>query len=341
MKFEKKVLADIDKCYATLGTVINGKPWLFYAGEGNGSLQAFHGENFGLRTDIWSGGGGTMSISDIRGREGWLFVSRGFYSMVDCKDSSIEIVRFANGEFTHEPVAHIEYLHRFGVIYAPDGERYIIAASLHGYKKDKEDWSHPGSVYFAKLPRDLNASFTLDMAKLPGDYYVNHGFCVSEAGDRAYISCNEGVFEFVPPQSGSDWTINKLIDAPISDIAVLDIDLDGDDEIAAIMPFHGNRYVVFKKDGQEYREVYSYPVENDFYHTVTGATLAGRRVFIGGARKLAADLFALYLQDGGFVAQRIDEGCGPSNAAALNANGTDYILAANRQISQAAVYICK
>ena len=343
MHFTKTILADIEKCYSATATLIKGEPFLFFAGEGNGSLQAFHGDGFNLRDQIWTGGGGTMSITPLKEDPPMLLASRGFYSMVEAQTSTIEIIRFSNNQFSHQTIASLPYLHRFDVLKASDGVQYILAATIASYKENKEDWSHPGHLYWAKLPDDLNAPFEVAMTMLPGDFYMNHGFCKTQLNgeDIAFTASLEGVFSVLPPgESGEEWTVSKILDEPVSDIAVCDIDMDGEPEIAAILPFHGNSFRVYKKKNGEYAQIYSQPDENDFYHTVISGTVNGKPVFVGGARQLEATLFLLSWDkfSRALISQELDRGCGPSNAFLFNTSRKDILLCANRQIAQAAIY---
>ena len=344
LSFEKINLGEIEKCYSVLGLDIGGEPCLFYGGEGNGSVRAFRGEKLEKCDLIWEGGGGTMSIVPLPGQEGWALISRGFYSMVDCAGSTIEIVRYRDGAFSHEPIATLDYLHRFDTLLAPDGTRYIIAASLHGGKADKSDWSKPGHLHVGAMPADVENSFHVELAQLPGDYYINHGFCKGDwrGRDAAFIACREGLFVALPPvKAGGDWTVEQLMDIPVSDIAVCDIDGDGEKEIAALMPFHGNEFKIFHRSGAGYEEVYSYPVENDFYHAVISGRIGGELMFIGGARKIAADLFLIRWdpERKAFFSQQLEAGNGPSNLSLLNsAEDGDLLLSANRMIAEAAAY---
>lgn len=343
LKFEKLSLGEIEKCYATLGVDIGGEPCMFFGGEGPGSVRAFRGERFEKCDVIWEGGGGTMSLVPLPGYEGWALASRGFYSMVDSETSTIEIIRFRDGGFSHETIAHLPYLHRFDTLAAPDGTRYIAAATLHSGKVDKADWSKPGHFFFGVLPEDADNAFEIELQQLPGDFYMNHGYCKGEWKGRevAFIAAKEGVFVFLPPEKrGGEWTREQLMDFPVSDIAVCDIDGDGEKEIAALLPFHGNQFKVFHRENAGYKEVFSYPVENDFYHAIISGRIGGELMFIGGARKLAADTFLVRWDAGAgeFFTQQLETGSGPSNLAILNSARGDYLLSANRMIFEAAVY---
>ena len=344
MCFEKTILAEIEKCYAVSGLVINGKPVLIYAGEGNGSIHIFHGENFSEHQILTEGRGGTMSIVPFAEKEGWFFESRGFYSMVDSEDSVIELVRYRDGKFEQPvAVASLAYLHRFGIVEAANGKKYIVAASLHSFKEDKEDWSHPGHVYYAELPENLEENFELELTKLPGEYYMNHGFCTGVISGRAaaFTTSREGVFAWFPPEAnGGEWQCEQLLDFPVSDIAVQDIDGDGVEELAVLLPFHGDQCKVYRKADGGYVEMYASPEENDFYHAIISTTINGKKVFVGGARKGVMDLFILSFDEAssGIALQQVDVGVGPSNLAALNLPDEDLILSANRMIFEAAYY---
>lgn len=343
LAFEKICLGDIEKCYAVLGLEVDGAPCLYYGGEGQGSLQVYRGENFEDCQVIWQGGGGTMSIVALPGRPGWALASRGFTSMVDCLGSTVEIIRLKEGVFSHAAIAHLPFLHRFDTLLAPDGTRYLFAATLHSGKADKADWSRPGHVFQGVLPQDVDEDFTVDLQPLPGDLYVNHGFCKGQWQGReaAFTASQEGVFAWLPPQArGGAWAREQLLDCPVSDIAVADVDADGQAEIAALMPFHGDQFKIFRLQDGQYREVYAYPVENDFYHAVISGRIGGETLFVGGARKLTADLFLIRWDDQAqaYIAQQLDVGQGPSNLALLNRQGEDLLLSANRMVFQAAAY---
>ena len=341
LAFEKKILGNIEKCYAVLGTEIGGKPFLFYGGEGTGSLRAFSGEGFSHCDMVWEGGGGTMSIVPLA--DGCILASRGFTSMVDSAGSTVEFIRYTGEGFEHFTLCTLDYLHRFDSLLAPDGTRYIFAATLHSGKTDKEDWSKPGHVFVGEMAPVSELPAPVELKQLPGDFFMNHGFCKAEweGRDAAFTTSREGAFVWLPPEKkGEEWTSRKLLDFPVSDIAVSDIDRDGEKELACLLPFHGNEFHIYRLTGGKYQDVYTYPMENDFYHAVISAVIHGEKVFAGGARKLTADLFLVRWdpEKKCFTEQQLDAGPGPSNLAMLNLEDCDLLLSANRMIFEAAVY---
>lgn len=344
MNYIKRELCQIEKCYSVLGIRLEQQDYLIFGGEGNGSLTAFHGRDYAEATPIWQGGGGTMSIVSIPGSDNAFLASRGFYSMVDSSTSTIELIHYDQGNFTHTPIAALPYLHRFDVLAARDGSNYLLAASIASYKENTEDWSHPGHLYVAPLPKDLNTPFSISWTELPGDYYMNHGFCkvTTPETDVGWIGCREGAFAVTPPaHPDANWSIQQILDFPVSDMAVCDVDGDGRDEIAVLTPFHGNQFHILRQTDAGYEACYTHPAINDFYHAVISGTIHGQKVFVVGARKETAELFLVHwdAEQRTFVSQRIDEGAGPSNVNLFHTPETDVLLCANRQISSAALYL--
>ena len=172
---------------------------------------------------------------------------------------------------------------------------------------------------------------------------MNHGFCKGEweGRDAAFVATKEGVFVVLPPEKiGGEWKIEQLLDFPVSDIAVADVDGDGEKEIAALLPFHGNEFKIYRRENGVYNEVYSHPTENDFYHAIISGKIKGELMFMVGSRKGAAELCLIRWDaaEKAYVSQQIEAGPGPSNLALLNAASGDYLLSANRMIFEAAAY---
>lgn len=342
MKFEKQVIDDIFKCYAMNSLHIDGQYQLIFAAEGDGSCHIFSGKNFEQKKTIWEGGGGTMSVVPVPEKEGYFFASKGFYSMVDATTSHVVLVRYKDGEFTQETIVEIPYLHRFDILNA-NGKRYFIGATLCSAKENKEDWSSPGKVFVAELPDDLDGDMAVEVTILKEGLTKNHGYArgVWDEKEAGFIGCEEGLFVATPPQSeGKEWKFEQILDHPISDVAALDIDGDGETEFAIIEPFHGDEFAIYKKIDGSYTKVYSYPTHMDFYHAVFATTINGVPTIVGGARRDDQQLFVIQHDQvsNKYINTVLDQKVGPSNVNAIHTDQGDIIMSANREIGQAAIY---
>lgn len=345
MEFKKQFIDDIFKCYSVNSLNIDGKTQLVFAGEGPGVLNVYSGDDFKTKKTLWDKEdecGGTMSVVTVADRKDCFFVSKGFFSMVDSDTSAIYILRHKDGEFIEEKVVEIPFLHRFDIL-TVGKKRFIVAASLHGGKVDKEDWSKPGKVYVAEIPFDLDAPMATELTVIAENLTMNHGFNKGpwKGAEAAFIATKSGVMAVVPPQNTSEaWSTEKIFDFPVSDVAAIDLDGDGEVEFAIMSPFHGSEFDVYKKIDGKYQSVLKYDKAQDFYHAINANTLNGVPTFVIGARKDPMDLFIVQFdkEAGVFKTELIETGVGAANARIIHTEKGDIIMSANRQIDQAAIY---
>lgn len=345
MELKKTLIDEMFKCYSCNAISIDGKTQLIYAGEGPGILSVYSGDDFSDVKTLWdgdSGFGGTMSIVTVPGPDGYFFVSKGFLSMVDSETSAIYLIRYRDGEFIEEKLVDIPYLHRFDVI--TEGEkRYLVAASLHGGKVDKADWSKPGKIYVAEIPYDLDAPMDVVLTVLAEGLTKNHGFNKGPWHGRevAFVATESGVLAVIPPAAdGAAWSTEVIFDFPVSDVAAIDLDGDGEVEFALLSPFHGDQFDVYKKIDGDYRSVFRYEKAQDFYHAINADTFNGVPSFVIGARKDPMDLFMVQYdaEANAFKSILIETQVGSANARIVHTENGDMIMASNRQINQAAFY---
>ena len=169
----------------------------------------------------------------------------------------------------------------------------------------------------------------------------NHGYCrvAREGYDQAYTACDQGVFRVTPPAApGESWTVEQLLKQAASDVAVCDIDGDGQEELAVIHPFHGDVFAVYHRKAQGYVPCYCYPKPAPFLHAIWGGTLRGKPVFLAGCRAGDKDFFLVEHTPSGLRARLIETGAGPSNVTVLPGPDHDTILIANRESHEAAVF---
>ena len=369
MKFEKIKLDDMERCYAASTLSANGKIYAVFASESiDGPCYAYTGKNFSQKEVIWEKAGGTMSIIQIPGRDGEFIAVQRFFPGFESAGAKLVWGKRGVSLWEVKDLVNLPYVHRFDLFRVED-EIHLFAAILCGSKKDREDWSDPGMILAGKLPAKPEDGVTFK--EIFAGQTKNHGYCRGQWQGKtaAFWTSEAGVFTALPPEKkDGQWQITKLIDRPVSDITLCDLDGCGENELVTIEPFHGNQFVVNKKIGADsavhdaasvtgapsaavsvtpaagagYEIVWRYPNEIDFAHTAVGCNLLGRPAVVGGIRRKNCELFVLLHEKGkGFYTELIEEGVGTSNAAVTRIDGRDIIIAANHTKNEAAVYFVK
>jgi len=312
MKIIKKHLDEMYRAYAVSSMDIDGELNLIVASEEKGyPCYAYSGKDFNHRHTVWDNGGGCMSIIPIPKRNNEFLAVRDFYLKESPSGARLVWGHLVDGEWVIETVVKLPYLHRFDV-WDVDGGIYFIGATIADLKASKDDWSHSGTIYYAKLPEVPTEG--LDLKVLKKGLYKNHGYIrhMVDGKPRGTFGCDQGVFEVIPNKDG-EWQVNHLMEGKISEVAWCDL------------------------DGM-YTEIYTYPHEIDFAHTLVGTALCGVPSFVGGVRRVDSELFYIQWVDGKCQETIIEKGVGPANVAVINLKDCDLIVSANHTKNEAAVY---
>ncbi len=342
MKIEKIVLDDFFRAYAVGSVEIDQELHIIVASEAiDGKCVAYHGKNFDQKKTLWEDQGGTMSIVHIPNTNGEFLAVRNFFPGFNALTAKVVHVKPKEGGFIISDFISLPYLHRFDIIES-NGVNYFIGATLCTSKTEREDWSNPGKVFVGILPKDLSEG--MEVTPIMHNLYHNHGYYRStyEGNDAAYVTSDEGVFVFIPPKhSKESWEMHHIIQTKVSDVAVLDIDQDGNNEILSIEPFHGNQMHIYKKIKNQYEIVYTVDRPLEFAHAIAGTTLRGEKAFVCGIRRLNAELFYITYNQitKSYDITLIDEKVGTANVSIVNEEDRDIIIASNNTIHQAALYI--
>ena len=340
MEFKKIVLDNIPRCYCASYANVMGELTLLLASEAVGSVcYAYSGDNFSHRETVWDNSGGTMSIVEIPNRQGEFLAVQNFFPGFSAENAKIVWCRRDNekGWIVSDYIA-LPYVHRFDLLEV-EGTIWLVACTLCSSKKDREDWSDPGKVYVGKLTE--NPDVPIEVTVVAQGLVHNHGYSRAFIEGRAVglVASDNGVMAVIPPiTADGEWNLRYLLDTPVSDVAMFDLNDDGVDELITIEPFHGNKVRVYVMVNQEYHPVYDLPYPMDFAHAIWAGMLCGVPCALIGVRKMGCELFRIVFSDGEYQTEILEAGGGPSNVAVANGDDCDYIIIANNTSAEAAVW---
>lgn len=345
MKIEKKVLANLTKCYSIAPLKYQGKDFILVAAEKQDRCILFDMDGKEVDT-LWNEPGGVMSMQQVPNSDGVFLATHKFYSQNDSSEAKIVIVRpISKGNWERKVLVELPFVHRFGILNR-NGVNYLIACTIKSGHEYRDDWSKAGKVLACVLPSDLSSygdEKQLELKVIKDDMLKNHGFYMIKKDDydTALVACDNGVFRFTPPENEKgEWEIEELVDVPASDCTLVDVDNDKEDELVVIAPFHGDNISFYRKQNGKYTKFYDYGKKVEFVHSIFGGNVLGEPVVVIGHRRGEMDLilFRWNKEKGEIESTLIDSGKGSANVYKYEYNGREYLISTNRETDEIARY---
>lgn len=344
MKYTKRVLASMEKAYA-IGMFAGADADSFLVGvEKHGPINRF-ALNGDFIEEVAAGPGGVMTIAQVPGRADQLLATYQFFSP-NCGADDAKIVSYTrneSGEWTCRVVCDLPYVHRFGLLYGADGALWLLACTIKTACAYKNDWRFPGKVYASRIDRpfeDFDETHQLSLEVIADVQFKNHGFWTDAEKSFALVSTENGVYRFAPPSvDGDSWKREWLISEATSDMCLVDFDGDGLDEMLTLSPFHGDTLSIYHLNTEGNYELQWRDAEKrSFWHAIWSGNLAGEPCALVGNREDGRDLFRVFYAENGYQLETVDHGFGPANCWAYQSDGSDFIIAANRETDEVALY---
>lgn len=335
MKVAKKIIDSMEKCYSITFLNYQGSGHFLVATEKAGPCNIYSLDGERVST-VWNEPGGVMSM--VAYGQGFLATQK-FFSPNDSAQARIVYASpLADGTWSVNCVAELPFVHRFDVL-ERDGRKYLVACTIKSEHLHKDDWSSPGRIYSAELPEDVSCfseEKQLKLEVIKDGLFRNHGYSrtMNEGKCCALVASDQGIFRLTPPAAEGDWEIEQLLDLAASDAVIMDIDGDGQDELFVMRPFHGDTVEVYK--GGE--KVFEWQQEGAFLHAIWPAVISERQSVVFGCRGGSRDLLLLSYDDG-YNIETIDRDCGSANVNHYQNEGRDYIISANREKNEVALYV--
>jgi hypothetical protein len=329
-------------CYGRLG----GERIIVAGSESiGGEFTLYAGEEY-RPVPVAEGLGGIMAIvlMELSGVPA-IITAEGLHPNFVTKDAGVSLYTAEKGvgePWERHRVADFPYIHRIALVTA-NGAKTVLAATLCGEKKDKDDWTSPGAVYAVQL-QNSRPPFEVRTVSILDGLRKNHGMFVQRRNGRetVFVSGEEGLFTISVPLEKGEWIIEKILDEPISELAVFDLDDDGEDEIVAIQPFHGDMVCIYKRRKEGWSRVFETGTE--LGHGIWVGKIGGVKGFVLGSRAGKRD-FCLYSMEasGTWKMKKhvIDRGTGTAQLDVIHEKDHDLIVSTNNYTNEIALYTVK
>lgn len=330
MEFKRIFKDQLDHCYAVMRLQAKGRDFLVVASEENQPCYAYDLDNDYQKITVWPDVGGTMTMVQVPGTLNFLATQQ-FYPGFNSAACRIVKEVWNGNSWDQQIVGDFPYIHRFDIVPKADGNGYwYIGCSIANSKKNTNDWSDPGKIWIGEY-NDQEVTITNQHA-LDIRIVKNHGY--KRMDGYSLITGVEGIFKLTWPTVDTDWQLERLSDRETSDIFSADINGDGRDEYLTIEGFHGP---YLRISDNNFKTITVSDADTPFGHAIWGGKLGEREYFIFGWREGAQNLELII--DEKLNAQLIDEQVGPSNVLVYEKNGHQYLLSANREANQVAIYM--
>lgn len=345
MKFAKKKIGELEKCYSIAPLQFHGQNCFLVAAEKQDPCFLFDEDGVYMET-VWEGPGGVMTMVQLSGRDGEFLATRRFYSPNDSKEASLVYVRHEEEKgWVVRELTRLPFVHRFDILCTEDS-CYLLACTLKSDHEYKDDWRFPGRLYVGELSGDLSRfgeDNPLPLKILKEGLLKNHGYtrCLQDGIQTGIVSCDNGIYQCIPPQKkGEEWKVTLLLETAGSDAVKMDLDGDGVDELFVFSPFHGDTVRVYHEADCGWETVYEHPEKLEMLHAIDSGIFGGKKCIVFGYRKQKRELMCLYYdrEEQRYKTEVIDEDCGPANVHVYYSGGEGRILAANREINEIALY---
>ena len=338
MKIRKQKIDNMSRCYSCTDLIIDNELHLIFAEEEkDGKCYEYYGADFKKKRVVWEKGGGTMSLVPIPDTNGEFLATIAFNRGFDAAGSKIVWCKLIDDEWKIHDFVSVPYLHRFDIFQTTE-KTYLVGGVLCETKTEREDWSSPGKVIYAEMPKDPSQKPVFQ--SFDQNIFKNHGYykAMYKGEENCFFAGEQGVFRLY--DNNGKLNLEKIFSEEISDMAFIDIDNDGQEEMLTIAPFHGNHVQIYKEKEGQFHSVYKYNKPVEFAHAICAGKILGKNSFVFGVRKENKELVIVQYDNAAkeYVEYLVDQNIGTANVKIVNLDGCDILVASNHTINEAAIY---
>lgn len=333
---KKETLLNIKNVYTTNAFPM-GSGMYVGAGSETEELVFLYNLDTGMCYRLEGCPGGMMSFLPVPGHPDHMVSIMGLFPPFIGKEAGLYLHHRDGKKWITEKVLDLPFAHRCEFL-ERSGKVFLVLASVSKHKENPADWSQPGETHLISLDEIPSGSWETVLVDV--STYRNHGMTKARINDQetVCISGAEGIFAVV--QNGEDqWELRKVFDREVSEMVFIDLDGDGNNELATIEPFHGNTLNIYKKTNGRWDKKFSDTLS--FGHGLSGGVYHSEPVIIAGNRSdsLALEIFRIRELSEGKVSRTVlEQDAGPTQTQVFSCDSQDYILSANQKKNEVALY---
>jgi hypothetical protein len=274
---------------------------------------------------------------------GELYAIMGCFPGYNFREGAIYRIRREAGRWAAVRIIGLPFAHRIDFV-SRGGRRFLVAASLATDKQDPSDWSQPGCLFVCPTSPQ---SETWTLTPVLEGIHRNHGLLVTRFHGRQSIlaSGTEGLFAADLEHPGASWSFTRVLEKEISEIAVADLDSDGEEELVTIEPFHGDTLRVYKRTSGGWETAWEGEIA--FGHGLLTGFIGGHPAVLVSNRAGSKELILFQFSPGCRSAAHtlaqpartvIDSGVGAANMLILPHDGADLVFSTNQATGEIVIY---
>ncbi len=339
MIFKKVNSFSIDKGYAISLVNVDESKMIAAGSEGHGPCYLLSLPDFVPRK-FAEGPGGTMSIHDVPNKKDDLISIMGVYPPFIGYNAGVYYHERVSESYKDYKILDIPFAHRIEWMNIDD-HLVLFIASISKYKENPLDWSNPGALYEVSTNECFEKWITKPIIE---NLTRNHGMTkISYAGiDTLFVSAAEGLFRINWNSTKKGWKVEKMLSSEISEVALIDVDGDGNNEIVTIEPFHGNTLAIYKNIHGFWDRIFE--TELEFGHGLTTNYIRKEPVVFVGNRRGKKELLAFRnfnFKSWTFDKIIIEEDAGPTQIISFKIDNRDYLVSSNQNKNEVSLYEIK
>ena len=331
----KKKILDIDAVY-TVNAFRNEAGFYIAAGSETGPEVTLYNMESGEKHPIPHLPGGMMGFVPIPGKPDLFASIMGMFPPYNGRDAGIYLHTRMGTNWESGKALSLPFAFRCEIL-DTGGKPYLVVATLSQDENEAGEGPVPGELHVIELQHCEIRKWKSTVVE--GSIIGNHCMVRSrlEGREVIYIAGQQGIFCL--DRNGDDWVLKQVFYGEVREMAFIDLDGDGKEELVTLEPYHGDFLNIYKQEGANWEKRFSDSLASG--QGLSAGIFDSEPLIVSGNRGASRALEAFRGMDlirGKAERMTIEESAGPARTRIFSFNSEDYILSANQIKNEVAIY---